>query len=121
MKSLALLDNLVFKDENPNAEPILVDSSGRIIRFTLKPGQSIREHKAPSSPLFIVVLQGRGRFTGGDGQPAEFGPHSLLVFDVGETHAVEALDEELVFLAILRQTSDTLPPESAGGLLGRGG
>ncbi len=29
-------------------------------RFTLKPDQTIREHDAPTSPFFVVVLKGRG-------------------------------------------------------------
>lgn len=119
MKSISLLDDLIFHEENPNAQPLLVDSNSRIIRFTLKPNQKIKEHSAPSSPLYIVVLKGKGLFSGGNGKKVEFGPDSLLVFEKGETHDIEALHEDLVFLAFLDATSDSLPPENAGGLLGR--
>lgn len=118
MKSLGLLDDLVFGDENPNAQPILVDANSRILRFTLKPGQKIKEHLSPNSPLYIVVIDGRGIFAGADGKGAEFGPNSLLIFDKAEPHAIEALDENLVFIAFLREFSENIPAEKTGGLLG---
>lgn len=120
MKSIALLDNLVFED-NPNAQPLLVNADSRIIRFSLKPGQVVKEHTAPSSPLYIVVLKGRGLFSGGDGKKMEFGPNSLLVFEKAEPHSIEALQDELVFLIFLKSMSDSIPSENAGGLLGKAG
>ncbi|MCB0204777.1 MAG: cupin domain-containing protein [Anaerolineae bacterium] len=101
MQSVALHDNLVFHDKDPYAEPLFVDKTGRILRFTLKPGQAVVEHTAPSSPVYLVVLEGAGLFSGGDGQEQRFGPGSLLIFDVGEKHAIRAESEPLVFLAFL--------------------
>ncbi|MEX2143909.1 MAG: cupin domain-containing protein [Anaerolineales bacterium] len=118
MKSLSLLDGLVFRDEDANAQPLLVDASARILRFTLRPGQKVKEHSSPNSPLYIVVLQGRGIFSGGEGKGTEIGPNSLLIFDRAEPHSIEALDEDLVFIAFLREFSDEIPPEKSGGLLG---
>ncbi|MEX2162513.1 MAG: cupin domain-containing protein [Anaerolineales bacterium] len=118
MKSLDLLENLVFGDENPNAQPILVDANARILRFTLRPGQKIKEHLSPHSPLYVVVIQGRGIFTGGDGKGTEYGPNSLLIFEGAEPHTIEALDKDLVFIAFLREFSENIPAEKAGGLLG---
>lgn len=66
MKVANLLENLTFGDKDPHAEPFHIDRQGRAILFTLKPGQSIREHNAPSSPFFVVVLKGQGVFTGGE-------------------------------------------------------
>ena len=51
MHATSLLDKLDFHDKNPYAEPLLVDDTGRILRFTLRPGQSVREHSAPHSPV----------------------------------------------------------------------
>lgn len=121
MKSIALLDNPAFHEDNPIAEPLLVDADSRIIRFALKPGQKIKEHTAPSSPLYMVVLKGKGLFSGGDGEKMEIGPNSLLVFEQAEPHYIEALQEDLIFLAFLKPIAETLPPENAGGLLGRAG
>lgn len=101
MKSVALHDNLVFHDKDPYAEPLFVDKAGRILRFTLNPGQTVVEHTAPSSPVYLVVLEGVGLFSGGDGQEQRYGPGALLIFDVGEKHAIRAEDEPLVFLAFL--------------------
>ncbi len=100
MKVNNLLENLQFGSKEPHAEPLHVDTEGRAILFTLKPGQSIREHNAPSSPFFVVVLKGKGVFTGGDGVERTCGPDTLLVFDVAEQHAIRAIDE-LVFVGFL--------------------
>jgi quercetin dioxygenase-like cupin family protein len=100
MKVASLLENLKFGSKEPHAEPLHVDKEGRAILFTLKPGQSIREHNAPSSPFFVVVLKGKGVFTGADGVEQSCGPNTLLVFDSGEQHAIRA-EEELVFIGVL--------------------
>jgi len=100
MKVANLLENLTFGDKNPHAEPFHADRQGRAILFTLRPGQSIREHNAPSSPFFVVVLKGQGVFTGSDGIEHTCGPNTLLVFNAGEQHAIRAVDE-LVFVGFL--------------------
>ena len=100
MKLMNLLENLEFGSKDPHAEPLHVNKDGRAILFTLKPGQSIREHNAPSSPFFVVVLRGEGVFAGGDGIEHTCGPYTLLVFDAGEQHAIRAV-AELVFVGFL--------------------
>ncbi len=101
MKATNLLENLKFGDKDPHAEPIYSAKDGRAILFTLKPGQSIREHNAPSSPFFVVIIKGQGVFTGGDGDAHTYGPNTLLVFDSGENHLIRAINEELVFVGVL--------------------
>lgn len=101
MRSIPLHDNWVFRDKDPYAEPLFVDKMGRVLRFTLKPNQSVREHMAPNSPVYVVILKGSGFFSGGDQQEQRFGAGTLLIFDAGEMHAIRAEDEELVFVAFL--------------------
>ena len=117
MRATQLLENLEFDDRSPYAQPLYVDEDGRVIRFMLQPGQSISEHTAPSSPFYVVVLQGRGMFAGADGVEQSFGPNDLLVFDKGEPHAVRALDEPLIFVGFLHGVEGTRPGK-VGGLLG---
>lgn len=100
MKTIDLLENMQFGDKDPHAEPLHIDRKGRAILFILKPNQSIREHNAPSSPFFAVVLKGQGVFTGSDGIEHTCGLNTLLVFDAGEQHAIHAV-EELVFVGFL--------------------
>lgn len=100
MKRVNLLENIQFRDKDPIALPLHSDRQGRAILFTLKPGQFIREHNAPSSPFFAVVLQGEGIFSGGDSIEHTCGPNSLLVFDMAEPHFIRATTE-LVFLGYL--------------------
>jgi quercetin dioxygenase-like cupin family protein len=101
MLAIPLHDNWVFHDKDPFAEPLFVDENGRILRFTLKPGQSVQEHTAPHSPVYITILAGTGLFSGGEGQEQRFGPGTLLILDTGEPHAIRADAEDLVFVAFL--------------------
>ncbi|HKZ87428.1 MAG TPA: hypothetical protein VJ793_27700 [Anaerolineae bacterium] len=78
MKTMRLLEDLEFHDPDPYAQPLFVDKQGRALRFMLKPGQHIVEHRAPSSPFYAVVLQGHGLFAGGDGNEQRFGPKSVF-------------------------------------------
>jgi quercetin dioxygenase-like cupin family protein len=101
MITFSLHENFVFHDNNAYAEPLFVDQTDRILRFMLKPGQSVVEHAAPHSPVHIVVLSGTGLFSGGDAQARRCGPGTLLVFEPGESHAVHADEEALIFVAFL--------------------
>lgn len=105
MKTIQLLENLEFHEQNPYAQPLHVAKTGRILRFTLKPGQEVVEHSAPDSPVYLMVLQGQGYFTGGQGEETQFGPNSLLIFEPGEAHSIRAGDEALVFVAFLHGAS----------------
>jgi quercetin dioxygenase-like cupin family protein len=103
MKAYSLLENLEFHDKNPYAEPLLVNENSRILRFTLRPGQEVREHDAPHSPVHIIVLKGTGKIAGPDGIEQEYGPNELLTFEPGEKHTARALDEDFVFIAFLHE------------------
>jgi len=113
-----LLENLEFHDENPYAQPLFVDEHGRILRFMLKPGQSINDHHVPDSPFYVVVLQGQGIFRGHDGKEQPCGPNTLLIFDPAENHSLRATDENLVFVSFLHGVPITRPGKT-GGKLGR--
>ena len=117
MEQRQLLGDYEFRDTDANAQPILVDKDVRILRWMLEPGQVIGDHAVPDSPFYIVVLQGRGVFTG-DGSEGEYGPGSLLLFAQGEMHSVRALDEALVFVSFMHG-SDFMRPDHTGGEIGR--
>lgn len=118
MKSSQLLEELEFHDPEPFAQPLLVNRSSRILRWMLKPGQRIGEHKVPGSPFYVVLIKGRGVFAGRDGIEQEYGPGSLLIFDPNESHTVRALDEDLVFVSFL-QSTEHMRTEHIGGEIGR--
>ena len=118
MRVMELTEGLEFRENKPNSQPLYVDANGRILRFALRPGQSIDEHSAPNSPFYVTVLQGKGIFTGGDGQEREVGPNTLLVFDPAERHSVRAVDEDLVFIGFLHGVGSARP-DKVGGLLGQ--
>ncbi len=116
MKSKQLLDQLEFHESTPFAQPLLVDKQIRILRWMLKPGQSIIEHSVPHSPFCVVVLKGHGSFTANGGEEQTFGPDSLLIFEAGEAHTVRALDEELVFVGFLQGAVGTRADHSSGDM-----
>lgn len=101
MRTMQLLESLEFDEKRAHASPLFVDKAGRVLCFALRPGQSLKEHAAPSSPLYLVVVKGEGMFAGGDGKERRLGPSSLAILDRGEAHSIRALDEDLVFLGIL--------------------
>lgn len=112
MKTISLSDYWQFHPKGPHAEPLHVDRNGRVILFTLEPGQSIREHNAPSTPFYAVVLSGQGVFAGGDGVEQTVGPNTLLVFDPAEQHTIRALDK-LVFIGFLHGAPGAQPKSQA--------
>lgn len=101
MEVFQLNKDWIFNEKDPYAEPLHVDPEKRVLRFALRPGQEVREHLAPHSPVLIVILQGEGVFTGGDDVEQRFGEQTLLIIDSGEKHSIRALDNDLVFVAFL--------------------
>lgn len=114
MKTAGLLENLEFHDDHPYAQPLFVSETGRVLRFQLKAGQRIDEHMVPGSPFFVVVLQGAGLFAGSDGNEQQLGPGSLLIFEPGEVHSVQALATDLVFVGFLHSVSSQRPGHVSG-------
>ena len=117
MYHYSLSDNLEFHSERPNSQPLLVSDWGRVLRFTLNPGQTIRAHEAPHSPFFAVVLEGEGMFASEHGQEQRFGPHALVVFAPGERHTVRALDSRLVFVGFLQAAPGVEPGTLSGEIV----
>lgn len=102
MKTFQLFEDLQFHEKNPYAQPLNIDGFGRILRFALRPGQSIHEHNPPDAPFYLVVLEGRGTFSGNNGREEEFGAGTLLLFDPGENHVIRARERDLILLGFMR-------------------
>lgn len=118
MQQFELLKSIEFHDPDPYAQPLFVDANSRVLRFMLKPGQSIEEHAAPNSPFTAIIIKGQGYFAGPDGKEKKFGPNTLLFFEAGEKHTVRAGDEELIFIGFL-QGAPGARAEHTGGELGQ--
>lgn len=103
MRTFDLFEGVEFNERNAQAQSLHSNEEGRALRFALLPRQEIEDHEAPNSPVHLVILQGRGLFTGADGVERECSEGMMVVFDAGETHSVRALDEKLVFIAILKE------------------
>ncbi len=118
MQTMNLLHDMKFSDARPNAEPLWVDADGRVLRFALQPGQSISKHQVPTSPFYVVVLQGEGIFRGADGVEQTVGPNSLLIFTPGEEHDVRATTSPLIFVGFLHGVAG-MRADRVGGELGQ--
>ena len=106
MKTIPLFDALEFHERNPYPQPLCLDEHGRVLRFALRPGQSIREHNTPDSPLYLIVLDGNGVFSGSDGRETECVPGTLLIFDPGERHLLRARDRDLILVGFMHDPRD---------------
>lgn len=102
MKTVHLLENLHFDERHPASEALLGDAQQRILRFCLQPHQSIPEHRSPASSASLIVLSGSGLCSGGDGVDVLLNPHDMALLEMGEMHAIRALDQEWVFLLVLQ-------------------
>ncbi len=71
----------------------------RVIAFHLLPGQMVPRHSNESTVL-VQVISGQGRFSGADGE-ATLRAGEAAVYRPGEIHAIAALDEPLVFHAVI--------------------
>lgn len=101
MKTIELFDGLQFHEKNPYSQPLCIDGHGRVLRFALRPGQSIREHNTPDSPLYLLVLDGNGVFSGNDGREVECAAGTLLIFDPNESHVLHARDRDLILIGFM--------------------
>ena len=111
MKTVGLLDGLEWHNRGDagRAQALHYDNHSRALRWTLRPGQTVREFTTQRTPIYLIVLLGSGVFAGADGKEEKLGPNSLVIFDQGEGHSVRAADRDLVFVAVLHEGGN---PES---------
>ncbi len=117
MQTMNLLNDIEFSPQHPEAQPLYVSRTGRVIRWNLKPGQAIKQHNVPDSPFYVIVLQGNGMFAGGDQIEHSIGADMLVVFEPGENHSIRALDNNLVFVGFM-EGAPSNTSEKVGGVLG---
>ncbi len=103
MRTIELMKGIEFNDNNPQAQLLHGNEEGRVFRFAFLPGQGLEPHRAPSSPIHMIVIQGKGAFAGEDGVERICSEGMMVSFDAGETHSVRALDEILVFISVYKE------------------
>lgn len=101
MKTIHVLEELTFSDMGPYAQQLNSDDVGKIVRYTLKPGQELDETHAPFLPRHFVVLKGEGIFKNEGGEEIRCSPGSVVVFSPKEENSIIAVDGELVVIGFL--------------------
>lgn len=97
---MTVLDGLPAPRAERAASALLHDhADARVVGFTLQPGQTIPAHESASTVL-VHVVAGSGTFRGADGATT-LAAGQAAVFAPGETHAIEAGDAPLRFLAVI--------------------
>jgi quercetin dioxygenase-like cupin family protein len=95
----ATLEAVSARPDRP-ASAILHDSpDARLVVFRIAAGQEIPAHRSPSTVL-LTVLEGRGVFTGSDGERA-VRTGDLVAYEPEELHGMRAVDETLAVLATI--------------------
>jgi len=111
VRTFDLFEGIKFNERNAHAESLHSNEEGRALRFAFLPGQRIELYESPHSPVHLIILQGRGMFTGADGVERECSKDMMVAFDAGETHTVRALDEKLVYIAIYKEVPTSYESE----------
>ena len=76
------------------------DEHVTLVLVALRKGSVMREHRAPSAAM-VLLLSGRAKFVaGGDGAATDLEPGSLAAFAADVPHAVEAV-EDAAYLVII--------------------
>lgn len=101
MKTIQALEELAFSDKGPFAQQLSSDDVGKIVRYTLKPGQELDETHAPFLPRHFIVLKGEGVFKNEAGTEQQCGPGSVIVFNPKEDNTIIASGDDLVVLGFL--------------------
>jgi quercetin dioxygenase-like cupin family protein len=99
----ALAEDLKCQDEYASsgisAITLARDDHVTSVLVALRKGSLMREHRAPSAAM-VVVISGRVRFVAGDAAHTDLAPGSLAAFSSDVFHAVEAL-EDATYLVII--------------------
>ena len=100
----ALLEDLKGQDEyersGMSAVTLARDGHVTLVLVALRKGSVMREHRAPSAAL-VLLLSGRASFVAGsDGARTDLEPSSLAAFSADVPHAVEALDDAAYLVII---------------------
>ena len=117
MQVLSPLHGVEFNDRRPHATSLAPGAAGRVVRFTLRAGQSLRTHEPLPSCVHLFVLKGEGVFASAEISRRVRGS-AIVVIDPGETYEVRAL-EDLIFVA-LRDGAAAAPARRDRELAGAG-
>lgn len=75
------------------------EANARIVAFHLAAGQCVPPHSSDST-VVVLVTEGSGVFSGADGSTT-LQAGECAVYAAGETHAIDATDSALRFLAVI--------------------
>ena len=92
--------SIPFQEKRPATKILHAREGARIVSFSVDAGQSIPSHVNPGS-VSLLVLEGRGTFTGGEGAAAELGAGDMVTYEPNEPHGIESRGGPLRFIAFI--------------------
>ena len=102
----SILANLVeYQDGSVVSRTLIKRPSGSVTVFAFDEGQELSEHKVPYD-AFVYLVVGKARITL-SGKPHELGVGDALVMPARTPHAVVALTQFKMVLAMVRADEDS--------------
>ncbi|GLC23824.1 cupin domain-containing protein [Roseisolibacter agri] len=86
--------------DRPATSIVHESPDARLVVFRLAPGQEVPPHRNAST-VMLTVLEGAGVLSGADGDERACVTGDVVVYAPNETHAMRAIDEELLLLATI--------------------
>jgi quercetin dioxygenase-like cupin family protein len=99
-----LREEEAFREGRRNSITLRKGEGMSVVLLVMGAGDRLEEHAAPG-PISLAVREGRVRFWTPNGE-VEAGPETLLACDAGVRHAVEAIEEAICVLTVVRDGAE---------------
>ncbi|MGB3633199.1 MAG: cupin domain-containing protein [Rubrobacteraceae bacterium] len=90
-----------WREGHRNAITLRKGAGLNVVLLVMRAGDRLEEHSAPG-PISVGVREGLIRFAA-EGEVVEAGPGMLLTCDAGVPHAVEALEDAICVLHVVKR------------------
>jgi quercetin dioxygenase-like cupin family protein len=103
--------NLNEVEVEPHQPEVLdSESEGRAILINLPQGEQLQEHQVHER-AWLLVVDGKVELNTTDGKSAAGGPGLLAIFDPGERHEIQAVDDSRILLVLSPWPGDGHPSQ----------
>lgn len=89
-----------WKEGRRNSITLRKSGGMNVVLLVMREGDRLEEHSAPG-PISFAVREGRVRFST-DREDVEAGPDTMIACDAGVRHSVEAVEDAVCVLTVVR-------------------